>query len=217
MEFSENLKKRYKEAVEGCDLSVYADMVDLYAVDKDIAGKIKEHAEKAAETLAAVQEEEAYFAEVDRMRTEYIKGKLRCPVCDSGLVAEDRPGIYYCGGCGNKFGVYDRLRAELERKIPDIPDSNVLRHSGICDELNELYARKNRDYGDSYHLTYLEEGMAMARIRLTDKLQRFKKLTRDGGQLVNDESVRDTLIDMANYCIMTAMEMDRERENDRER
>ena len=91
---------------------------------------------------------------------------------------------------------------------------NVIRHRGICNELNALYAKKNADYGDSYHLTYLEEGMAMARIRLTDKLQRFKKLTRDGGQLVNDESVRDTLIDMANYCIMTAMEMDREREND---
>lgn len=82
-------------------------------------------------------------------------------------------------------------------------------HEAICEELNALYERKNRDYGDSFHLSYLEEGMAMARIRLGDKLNRFKQLTRQpAGQQVNDESVRDTLIDLANYAIMTVMEMD---------
>ena len=87
---------------------------------------------------------------------------------------------------------------------------NVLMHRDICHYLNNLYEMKNRDYGDSFHKTYLEEGMAMARIRLTDKLERFKKLTREGGQAVKDESIRDTLIDLANYAIMTVMEMDRE-------
>ena len=82
-------------------------------------------------------------------------------------------------------------------------------HEAICEELNALYEQKNRDYGDSFHLSYLEEGMAMARIRLGDKLNRFKQLTRQpAGQQVNDESVRDTLIDLANYAIMTVMEMD---------
>lgn len=82
-------------------------------------------------------------------------------------------------------------------------------HEAICEELNALYERKNRDYGDSFHLSYMEEGMAMARIRLGDKLNRFKQLTRQpAGQQVNDESVRDTLIDLANYAIMTVMEMD---------
>lgn len=87
---------------------------------------------------------------------------------------------------------------------------NVIHHGAVCCELNELYEKKNRDYGDSFHKTYLEEGMAMARIRLTDKLERFKKLTREVGQEVKDESIRDTLIDLANYAIMTVMEMDRE-------
>ena len=93
--------------------------------------------------------------------------------------------------------------------IPAEPE-NVIQHREICNELNSLYERKNRDYGDSFHKTYLEEGMAMARIRLTDKLERFKKLTRECGQAVKDESVRDTLIDLANYAIMTVMEMDRD-------
>ena len=89
------------------------------------------------------------------------------------------------------------------------PD-NVARHRKIVMGLNELYARKNADYGDSFHDTYIEEGMAMARIRLSDKLNRFKSLTRNNQQQVKDESVRDTLLDLANYAIMTVIEMDRE-------
>ena len=89
--------------------------------------------------------------------------------------------------------------------------NNVEQHDAVCKELNQLYKQKNQDYGDSFHETFLEEGMAMARIRLTDKLNRFKKLTRhEAVRSVADESVRDTLIDLANYAIMTVMEMDRE-------
>ena len=87
--------------------------------------------------------------------------------------------------------------------------NNVEQHMKIVTEMNELYERKNKDYGDSFHLSFLEEGMAMARIRLGDKLNRFKTLTKTNEQQVNDESVRDTLIDLANYAIMTVMEIDR--------
>lgn len=86
--------------------------------------------------------------------------------------------------------------------------SNIQKHRNICEELNSLYERKNRDYGNSFHDSYLEEGMAMARIRLSDKLSRFKTLTRTNQQSVKNESIRDTLIDLANYAIMTVMEID---------
>ena len=86
--------------------------------------------------------------------------------------------------------------------------SKVQRHAEICKEINNLYERKNHDYGDSFHQTFVEEGMAMARIRLGDKFSRFKTLSRDGGQKVDDESIRDTLIDLANYAIMTVLEME---------
>lgn len=83
------------------------------------------------------------------------------------------------------------------------------RHMAVCAELTALYDRKNSDYGDSFHKTFVEEGMAMARIRLSDKLNRFKQLTRNNCvQQVTDESVRDTLLDIANYAIMTIMEID---------
>ena len=85
---------------------------------------------------------------------------------------------------------------------------NLKAHMQIRMELGAIYASKNADYGDSFHKTYLEEGMAMPRIRLTDKLERFKQLTRSGQQEVRDESIRDTLLDLANYAIMTVMELD---------
>lgn len=86
--------------------------------------------------------------------------------------------------------------------------ARVQRHKIICEEINDLYTRKNHDYGDSFHQTFVEEGMAMARIRLGDKFNRFKTLSRGGDQKVNDESIRDTLIDLANYAIMTVLEME---------
>ena len=87
-------------------------------------------------------------------------------------------------------------------------NSKVQLHKEICTEINELYAKKNHDYGDSFHQTFVEEGMAMARIRLGDKFNRFKTLSRGNEQKVNDESIRDTLIDLANYAIMTVLEME---------
>lgn len=81
-------------------------------------------------------------------------------------------------------------------------------HWELCRELQELYHRKNLDYGDSFHLSFLEEGLAMPRIRLGDKYLRFKTLTSGEKQRVSDESIRVTLIDLANYSIMTIMELD---------
>lgn len=89
----------------------------------------------------------------------------------------------------------------------------VMRHKELCDGLNALYARKNHDYGDSFHQTFVEEGLAMSRIRLGDKFSRFKTLSRisptdSAQQQVTDESIRDTLLDLANYAIMTVLELD---------
>lgn len=90
--------------------------------------------------------------------------------------------------------------------------TKVAHHRMICDEINELYAKKNHDYGDSFAQSFREEGMAMVRIRLGDKFNRLKALTRGGEQKVADESIRDTLIDLANYAIMTVLEMEGKKE-----
>jgi hypothetical protein len=79
-------------------------------------------------------------------------------------------------------------------------------HFEICKRLNALYAQKNHDYGDSFSKSYAEYGMTMSCIRLEDKLNRLKALTMKGDQQVSDESIEDTLMDLANYAIMTVVE-----------
>ena len=107
----------------------------------------------------------------------------------------------------------DKMTAQDDNTLlPVTPNTKinpkVKLHADVCAYLNDLYAKKNHDYGDSFHQTFVEEGMAMARIRLGDKFGRFKTLSKSSGQQVSDESLKDTLLDLANYAIMTVMEME---------
>lgn len=111
------------------------------------------------------------------------------------------------------YEVVDDLLEPTKHKEEANMDQKVQLHKKICGELTTLFERKNHDYGDSFHQTFAEEGWPMVRIRLSDKLHRFKALTRGDSQQVQDESLRDTLMDLANYAILAVMEMDR-RERD---
>ena len=88
------------------------------------------------------------------------------------------------------------------------PTNGAAKHMELCKYLNNLYATKNKKYGDSFSITVQKYGIIAALTRLSDKWQRFETLilTKDPG--TPDESIRDTLLDMANYCIMTVMELD---------
>lgn len=85
--------------------------------------------------------------------------------------------------------------------------SDVQIFNEIIHTMLDTYERKNKDYGNSFALTYAEYGDVMSAIRLEDKLRRFKQLTtKSVTQQVNDESVDDTLLDLANYAVMTLIE-----------
>jgi hypothetical protein len=84
----------------------------------------------------------------------------------------------------------------------------------LVGKMHDTYVRKNHDYGNSFDVSMDEEGLTAARIRLNDKWLRFKQLSKGEEALVKDESIRDTLLDMANYCIMTVMWMDRNKKED---
>ena len=81
----------------------------------------------------------------------------------------------------------------------------------ITDEMNALYERKNHDYGNSFSETYSKLGIISAATRMLDKMNRIVSLVTKDKQEVNDESLRDTLIDLANYAVMTIMELDGEK------
>lgn len=85
------------------------------------------------------------------------------------------------------------------------------KHLKICEKLNEIYINKNHDYGDSFGETFRKLGIVSAVTRITDKTNRLQSLCRKQ-QRVSDESIRDTLMDLANYAIMTIIELDEEKE-----
>lgn len=89
-------------------------------------------------------------------------------------------------------------------------------HLDICNELNELYQRKNHDYGDSFGKSFREWGFIAACMRLSDKMERLKAYAKGGDQKVKDESPVDTLMDLANYAIMSLVEMKLEGEQHNE-
>lgn len=79
--------------------------------------------------------------------------------------------------------------------------------------LRNLYEAKNRDYNDSFGQSFEKWGLPMSCIRLGDKLNRLESFAQGKDMKVKDESVRDTLMDLANYAIMTLVELDLQSKN----
>ena len=87
------------------------------------------------------------------------------------------------------------------------------RHQEICDYIHmDLYLPKNAAYGDSFHKLYSDLGIISAVTQISHKYNRLVNLAKDksADTLAADESITDTLLDLANYCILTAMEIERE-------
>jgi len=87
--------------------------------------------------------------------------------------------------------------------------SKVDKFKGVCKDLAKLYEVKNKRYGDSFSNTFEEHGLLVSCVRLEDKLSRLKALYND--IFLDDqkeESIEDTLKDLANYAIMTLIELE---------
>jgi hypothetical protein len=76
-----------------------------------------------------------------------------------------------------------------------------------CEQLADILIRKNHDYGNSVQDQFNEYGLTSILIRLDDKLKRLKSLQKNE-QLVQDESLIDTLTDLAGYAVLGAICLD---------
>lgn len=74
----------------------------------------------------------------------------------------------------------------------------------IQKEAFELFKKKNTDYGDAF----AEFGVIGVLMRIEDKIKRSLSITKNGVNLVNDESIRDTMLDLHNYSAMALMLLD---------
>ena len=78
-------------------------------------------------------------------------------------------------------------------------------YNEIIQKLSETYEAKNSDYGDSVGDTYDKFGDVSFLTRITDKYNRLLSLYQKGTPQVA-ESMDDTILDMANYCILWLVE-----------
>lgn len=81
----------------------------------------------------------------------------------------------------------------------------------ITSEMLETYKKKNADYGNSFSETIQEFGFIPAVARINDKLKRVKNMVKGNDMNIKDESMRDNLMDIANYCVLTIMELDNQK------
>lgn len=127
-------------------------------------------------------------------------------VTNQGVLFKPSSYARFASCFGNYFTLIKRPTNKHDSEKPD-------KFKAITDKMHDTYVRKNHDYGNSFDVSMDEEGLTAARIRLNDKWLRFKQLSKGEEALVKDESIRDTLLDMANYCIMTVMWMDRNKKS----
>lgn len=92
--------------------------------------------------------------------------------------------------------------------IPLIDASSELvnRFKKITDEMVETYKAKNATYGNAYADGFSRFGAVQLVSRIYEKYCRIENLlVRKADNKVSDESVRDTLTDIANQCIILRM------------
>lgn len=90
---------------------------------------------------------------------------------------------------------------------------NLQQHKQLLQQIHDTYVKKNHDYGDSFSRSFKKYGLVAAMVRMEDKWNRLDNMALGAEQKVADETIRDTLLDLAGYCVMTTMELDREKDN----
>lgn len=94
------------------------------------------------------------------------------------------------------------------------PHVAACRFRDIALELTRTYLAKNKDYGNSFGRSVEKYGLVAALTRISDKFNRAENLIlKRGTCFVKDESLKDTLGDMAAYCIMTIIEIENDSKN----
>lgn len=87
-------------------------------------------------------------------------------------------------------------------------DIRAERLEEIMKQSLDLYKKKNADYGNSFAEVYKELGFESGLVQILHKVNRIKGIYNKGKAEVENESIRDSLIDLANYALMTVVEME---------
>ncbi len=83
-------------------------------------------------------------------------------------------------------------------------NKRVEQYKKVHEESLALFTKKNKDYGDAF----ADNNVIGVLVRMGDKIRRLQSITKNKISLVDDESLRDTLIDLHNYSAMAIMLLD---------
>ena len=86
------------------------------------------------------------------------------------------------------------------------------RFNEITDKMCDIYKQKNSDYGNSFSKLFKKCGMTYAYGHLAEKIERIDSLSNNEAK-VQGESMIDSLYDLANYSILTIMEIEKRKEH----
>ena len=107
----------------------------------------------------------------------------------------------------------EEIKKNMAEGLKEMEDSDKTKGTefdtfeSVLDEMKELHAKKDKDYGSAFHKSFEEFGATAGVVRLNDKMERVKSLVRNGKAEVKDESLLDSLKDMACYAVMLYVEL----------
>ncbi len=131
-------------------------------------------------------------------KSERFKPAIECET--EGLQGNDEP---YPTTEEMKRYIDEQCNKNVSQDEDKKDPGEYYRYSNILKRMDETHTRKNNDYGDAAYQGYKELGDAYYIVQLHNKLSRLKSLTiSNKTQMVKDESIDDTLLDLANYAVM---------------
>ena len=96
-----------------------------------------------------------------------------------------------------------------KKMVHDVPESSpkgrlYTHHTRLCHDALELMVKKNHDYAsieDPYR-NFRLFGKFGILVRLGDKFARLRSFEEQGELKCDDESIRDTILDIINYAVL---------------
>ena len=109
-------------------------------------------------------------------------------------------------GASNRYKMFYPDEVVENEPVSENTDADCFKE--ITDKMLEIFKAKNHDYGNSFAKLFKECGMIYAYGHLKEKLERVKSLMSDEAK-VKGEGMKDSLYDLANYAILTIMEIEK--------
>lgn len=107
----------------------------------------------------------------------------------------------------------EKTREEIKKNLSEGlkemagSDTHKATFDSVLDEMKELHAKKDKDYGSAFHKSFEEFGVTAGVVRLNDKMERVKSLVKNGKAEVKDDSLLDSLKDLGCYAVMLYVEL----------